>query len=180
MRRRDAASVAAAVGGAHRRLRDRDDAVVHVQLRDDRPVHAAPPAGGVGRGLWEGQWQATWSGRLQNELTHLADDTDDRAGSIERVERGRRPRAPAVRADARLRPSVAGHPPHLDRRRPTRSEHATARVAADRRIPARRPREPPRGIRSRISHAASRAASSFCGPAKFRSATARSTTCRRG
>jgi 4-amino-4-deoxy-L-arabinose transferase-like glycosyltransferase len=37
------------------------------------------PAGGVGRGLWEGGWQATWSGRLQNELTHLADDIDDRA-----------------------------------------------------------------------------------------------------
>jgi 4-amino-4-deoxy-L-arabinose transferase-like glycosyltransferase len=37
------------------------------------------PAGGVGRGLWEGSWQATWSGRLQNELTHLADDIDDRA-----------------------------------------------------------------------------------------------------
>jgi 4-amino-4-deoxy-L-arabinose transferase-like glycosyltransferase len=37
------------------------------------------PAGGLGRGLWEGSWQATWSGRLQNELTHLADDIDDRA-----------------------------------------------------------------------------------------------------
>lgn len=37
------------------------------------------PAGGIGRGLWEGSWQATWSGRLQNELTHLADDIDDRA-----------------------------------------------------------------------------------------------------
>jgi 4-amino-4-deoxy-L-arabinose transferase-like glycosyltransferase len=36
------------------------------------------PAGGVGRGLWEGSWQATWSGRLQNELTHLADAIDDR------------------------------------------------------------------------------------------------------
>jgi hypothetical protein len=37
------------------------------------------PAGGVGRGLWEGSWQATWSGRTQNELTHLADDIDDRS-----------------------------------------------------------------------------------------------------
>ncbi|MCU1386378.1 MAG: hypothetical protein JWL71_5075 [Acidobacteria bacterium] len=37
------------------------------------------PAGGVGRGLWEGSWQATWSGRTQNTLTHLADDVDDRA-----------------------------------------------------------------------------------------------------
>ena len=36
------------------------------------------PAGGVGRGIWEGSWQAIWSGRLQNELTHVADDIDDR------------------------------------------------------------------------------------------------------
>jgi 4-amino-4-deoxy-L-arabinose transferase-like glycosyltransferase len=43
------------------------------------------PAGGVGRGLWEGSWQATWSGRLQNELTHLADDVDDRAELDRRV-----------------------------------------------------------------------------------------------
>ena len=49
------------------------------------------PAGGVGRGLWEGSWQATWSGRLQNELTHLADDIDDRAELDRRVRgRGRR------------------------------------------------------------------------------------------
>jgi 4-amino-4-deoxy-L-arabinose transferase-like glycosyltransferase len=33
------------------------------------------PAGGIGRGLWEGSWQAAWSGRLQNELTHAADET---------------------------------------------------------------------------------------------------------
>jgi 4-amino-4-deoxy-L-arabinose transferase-like glycosyltransferase len=44
------------------------------------------PAGGVGRGLWEGSWQATWSGRLQNELTHLADDIDDPAELDRRVE----------------------------------------------------------------------------------------------
>jgi 4-amino-4-deoxy-L-arabinose transferase-like glycosyltransferase len=31
------------------------------------------PAGGVGRGLWEGSWQAVWPGRLQNELTETAD-----------------------------------------------------------------------------------------------------------
>jgi 4-amino-4-deoxy-L-arabinose transferase-like glycosyltransferase len=41
------------------------------------------PAGGIGRGLWEGSWQATWSGRLQNELTHLADDIEDR-GELDR------------------------------------------------------------------------------------------------
>jgi 4-amino-4-deoxy-L-arabinose transferase-like glycosyltransferase len=43
------------------------------------------PAGGIGRGLWEGSWQAVWSGRLQNELTHLADETDDRAELDRRV-----------------------------------------------------------------------------------------------
>jgi len=43
------------------------------------------PAGGVGRGLWEGSWQAVWSGRLQNELTHLADEVDDRVALDARV-----------------------------------------------------------------------------------------------
>ncbi|HKB10389.1 MAG TPA: glycosyltransferase family 39 protein [Vicinamibacterales bacterium] len=43
------------------------------------------PAGGVGRGLWEGSWQASTSGRLQNELTHLADAIDDRAELDRRV-----------------------------------------------------------------------------------------------
>jgi 4-amino-4-deoxy-L-arabinose transferase-like glycosyltransferase len=43
------------------------------------------PAGGVGRGLWEGSWQAMWPGRIQNELTHLADDIDDRAELDRRV-----------------------------------------------------------------------------------------------
>jgi 4-amino-4-deoxy-L-arabinose transferase-like glycosyltransferase len=37
------------------------------------------PAGGVGRGLWEGSWQAVWPGRLQSELTSLADHTGDSA-----------------------------------------------------------------------------------------------------
>jgi hypothetical protein len=44
------------------------------------------PAGGIGRGLWEGSWQAAWSGRLQNELTHLADEVEDRAELDRRVE----------------------------------------------------------------------------------------------
>jgi 4-amino-4-deoxy-L-arabinose transferase-like glycosyltransferase len=43
------------------------------------------PAGGVGRGLWEGSWQATTSGRVQNELTHLADAIEDRAELDRRV-----------------------------------------------------------------------------------------------
>jgi Dolichyl-phosphate-mannose-protein mannosyltransferase len=58
------------------------------------------PAGGVGRGLWEGSWQATWSGRTQNELTHLADDIDDRGELDRRVtavaERERLPAGPML------------------------------------------------------------------------------------
>ena len=45
------------------------------------------PAGGFGRGLWEGSWQATWSGRLQNELTHIAEDIDGRADLDRAIER---------------------------------------------------------------------------------------------
>jgi hypothetical protein len=43
------------------------------------------PAGGIGRGLWEGSWQAAWSGRLQNELTHVADATTAREELDRRV-----------------------------------------------------------------------------------------------
>jgi 4-amino-4-deoxy-L-arabinose transferase-like glycosyltransferase len=35
------------------------------------------PAGGAGRGVWEGSWQAKWPGRLQNDLTQLAERVDD-------------------------------------------------------------------------------------------------------
>src|SRR5207244_8138186 len=38
------------------------------------------------RGRWEGAWQAPWAGRLENELTDLADDIDDRAELDRRVE----------------------------------------------------------------------------------------------
>ena len=44
------------------------------------------PAGGMGRGTWEGSWQATWSGRLQSELTPIADAIDDRASLDARIE----------------------------------------------------------------------------------------------
>jgi len=54
------------------------------------------PAGGIGRGIWEGSWQATWSGRLQNELTHLADDVEDRGELDRRVaETAEREKLPA-------------------------------------------------------------------------------------
>jgi 4-amino-4-deoxy-L-arabinose transferase-like glycosyltransferase len=43
------------------------------------------PAGGVGRGIWEGSWQAAWSGRLQDELTDIAGEVDDRDALDRRV-----------------------------------------------------------------------------------------------
>ena len=95
------------------------------------------PAGGVGRGIWEGSWQATWSGRLQNELTHLADDIDDRASSI-----GAWPRSPLANTSKRVRcsstsingkTSAASGPQPVDPH-----ERARGARAADRRIPARR------------------------------------------
>ena len=89
-----------------------------------------PPAGGVGRGIWEGQWQATWSGRLQNELTHVAEATDDRAILDERVN------AIATREHIAAAPMLEYVHQWQDIRRiwttPTDPrERATARVAAD-------------------------------------------------
>src|SRR5439155_3079470 len=88
------------------------------------------PAGGLGRGLWEGSWQATWSGRLGNELTHLADDIDDRAELDARV------RAVAERERQAPEPMLEYVHQWQDIRRiwamPTDpSERATARVKAD-------------------------------------------------
>jgi hypothetical protein len=90
-----------------------------------------PPAGGVGRGLWEGQWQATWSGRLQDELTKIAEKTDDRALLDERVN------AVAAREHTAAAPMLEYVHQWQDIRRiwtePTEpGEHATARIAADR------------------------------------------------
>jgi hypothetical protein len=89
------------------------------------------PAGGVGRGIWEGQWQATWSGRLQNELTLVADATDDRALLDNRVE--------AIAAREQLPSALMLEYVHQwqDIRRIWTTpidprERATARVAADR------------------------------------------------
>lgn len=89
------------------------------------------PAGGVGRGLWEGSWQATWSGRVQNELTHLADDIDDRA------ELDRQVRAVAEREHVPAEPMLEYVHQWEDIRRIWEDpvdpfERAAARVAADR------------------------------------------------
>jgi hypothetical protein len=37
------------------------------------------PAGGIGRGIWEGSWQGYWPGRVQSQLTDIADATPDRS-----------------------------------------------------------------------------------------------------
>ncbi len=89
------------------------------------------PAGGVGRGLWEGQWQATWSGRLQDELTRTADATDDRAVLDGRVN------AIAIREHADPAPMLEYVHQWQDIRRIWTApadprERATARVDADR------------------------------------------------
>ena len=132
------------------------------------------PAGGVGRGLWEGSWQATWSGRLQNELTHLADDIDDRADARSRVEAvAAREQLPAG-ADAGVRASVAGHPSHLDRS-PSDAERARDVTRRSRpRIPACRARQHAPGLARVISPSGSHGACSSCGPARSRFATATS------
>jgi hypothetical protein len=90
-----------------------------------------PPAGGVGRGLWEGQWQATWSGRLQNELTKIAEATDDRADVDARIE------AVAAREHTAAAPMLEYVHQWQDIRRiwtdPTDpTDRAPARIAADR------------------------------------------------
>lgn len=89
------------------------------------------PAGGIGRGLWEGSWQAMWSGRVQNELTHMADDAPDRAILDERV------RALAEREHAAAGPMLEYVHQWRDIRRIWNDPvdpyaRAVARVAADR------------------------------------------------
>jgi 4-amino-4-deoxy-L-arabinose transferase-like glycosyltransferase len=37
------------------------------------------PAGGIGRGIWEGSWQGYWPGRVQSQLTDIADATPERS-----------------------------------------------------------------------------------------------------
>jgi 4-amino-4-deoxy-L-arabinose transferase-like glycosyltransferase len=89
------------------------------------------PAGGVGRGIWEGSWQATWSGRLQDELTDLAGEVDDRDTLDRRVT------AVAAREGLPAGPMLDYVHQWKDIRRiwtePTdANERARARVAADR------------------------------------------------
>jgi 4-amino-4-deoxy-L-arabinose transferase-like glycosyltransferase len=43
------------------------------------------PGGGLGRATFESTWQGRWSGRVQDELTHIGDETWDRAALDRRV-----------------------------------------------------------------------------------------------
>jgi hypothetical protein len=44
------------------------------------------PAGGIGRGIWEGSWQGYWPGRVQSQLTDIADQTPDPAQLAAKIE----------------------------------------------------------------------------------------------
>jgi 4-amino-4-deoxy-L-arabinose transferase-like glycosyltransferase len=48
-------------------------------------ISIAPPAAGIGRTLWEGNWQTVWPGRVEAQLTHLAEATWDRTVLDEEV-----------------------------------------------------------------------------------------------
>ena len=136
------------------------------------------PAGGVGRGIWEGSWQATWSGRLQNELTHLADDIDDRRELDQRI------RAVAAREQLSPEPMLDYVHQWEDIRRiwtePADSARARPRARAGRPgIPARRPRQHPRRTRRRARAPSGARRLHPVGRRDSRSATATSTGCRR-
>jgi 4-amino-4-deoxy-L-arabinose transferase-like glycosyltransferase len=45
------------------------------------------PAGGIGRGLWEGSWQGVWPGRVQAQLTAIAEQNTDVEARVHTVAR---------------------------------------------------------------------------------------------
>ena len=117
---------------------------------DARPVHAV--AGRRRRPRPVGRLVAGARGpaALQNELTHLADDIDDRADARS-PRRRRSPRASSCRPGRCSSTSISGRTSGASGpSRPIRSTRAVARVDGRRGIPARRPREHPRATRRRI------------------------------
>src|SRR5207247_8129949 len=89
------------------------------------------PAGGPGRQLFEGSWQVQLPGRIEAELTTIADSTPDPTALDERV------RAVAARSRLPAEPMLRYVHQHQDIRRiwtePTDPwERTTARIAADR------------------------------------------------
>lgn len=88
------------------------------------------PAGGPGRQLFEGTWQVQLPGRLETELTAIADSTPDRATLDDRV------RAVAARSQLPAEPMLRYVHQHQDIRRIWTEpqdpwERVTARIAAD-------------------------------------------------
>ena len=151
-----------------------------VQLRDARPVHAVAGRRRRPRDCGKARGRPRGRAALQNELTHLADDIDDRA-ELDRQRRRRRRRANSCRPAPMLEYVHQWQDIRLIWTTPTDPyERAIARVAGRPRIPARRRCDNIR--RDRLAHPrpnGSRGACSSCGPAKSRSATATSTRCRR-
>ncbi|PYQ78692.1 MAG: hypothetical protein DMG01_10970 [Acidobacteria bacterium] len=127
--------------GAHaRRVRHHDASLVHVQLRDSRPLHAV--SGRRHRARSVGRLVAGHMVRPPPERTdaprrrHLRSRDARCAGT-----RRRGARASGARADARIRPSVAGHPTHLGDA--DRSQRARDRAREGRPgVPTRRDAKP--------------------------------------
>ena len=89
------------------------------------------PAGGPGRQLFEGTWQVQLPGRVETELTTIADSTPDRTTLDERV------RAVAARSRLPAEPMLRYVHQHQDIRRIWTEpqdpwERVSARIAADR------------------------------------------------
>jgi len=89
------------------------------------------PAGGPGRQLFEGTWQVALPGRIENELTLLADETSDRSALDEQV------RAVAARSQMPVEPMLRYVHQHQDIARIWTEPigpwaRTSARIAADR------------------------------------------------
>ena len=136
------------------------------------------PAGGLGRGTWEGSWQATWPGRLQAELTGLAENAARSRGTRSTGDQCRRPRTAAARTDARVRAPVERPSPDLGHAdRSVRAHHGASGCRS--RVPRRRSAKSQARWAGASRWSGWLAARSSCGPEKFRFDTATSTGCRR-
>ncbi len=116
---RPRASACRAVERDARGLRADDGAVVRVQLRDARPLHALP--GRRRRPRAVGRLMAGDLVRPHAERAHASGRRHRRSRRARSTRgRGGRARAAAGGADARVRPSVGGHSSRSGPRRPTR------------------------------------------------------------
>ena len=160
-----------------RGVRRRHASLVRLQLRERRTVHAVASRRARAGDL-EGSWQATWPGRLQAELTGLAENARDRA------ELDRQVASVAGRERLPAEPMLEYVHQWKDLHRiwdtPTDPyERTMARVAADRAYLAAGLQNLRARSGWRITSSGWLAARSSCGPEKFRFDTATSTGCRR-